>query len=107
MPPKRAHDTDHFELRSPHTLTIKDLVTIISMAISLALAWGVFDTRITVLEKEAIAFQSASSREQSDIGDINSQLRRLELRVQDDGHFIDDLYRDLKKPVPRHTDTRD
>jgi hypothetical protein len=107
MPVKRTHDTDGFELRSPHILTIKDLVTIISMAISLALAWGVFDTRITVLEKETIALQAISARQQSDISDVNSQLRKLELRVQDDGHFIDDLYRDLKKAVPRHTDARD
>jgi uncharacterized ubiquitin-like protein YukD len=107
MPLKRAYDTDKFELRSPHILTIKDLITIVSVAVSLAIAWGVFDTRITVLEREQVRLQTADVKQVADLGDIATQLKKLELRIQDDQHFIDDLYRSMKKPMPRRSDYRD
>ena len=104
MPPKHAHDTDGFELRSPHTLTLKDLITIVSVAISLAIAWGVFDTRITVLEKELVAQTVVDVKETSDIAEINVQLRKLQSKVQDNQRSIDELYRTMHKPLPRRAD---
>jgi cell division protein FtsL len=101
------HNAEGLELRSPQILTIKDLITIISVAVSLAIAWGVFDTRVTLLEKEVITLQSSALKTTNDVTEVNSQIKRLELRLQDDQHFIDDLYRDLKKPLPHRYDVRD
>lgn len=103
MPLKRAPATGNFELRSPYLLTIKDLITIVSVAISLAIAWGVFDTRITVLEKEMVSQVIANAKETSDISDANLQIEKLQSRVQDTERSIDDLYGILHQPIPRRS----
>lgn len=39
-------------------LSIKDLIAILSVAVSMALAWGVFSTRITLLEHQLVTLKS-------------------------------------------------
>ena len=103
MPPKNP--TDNFDIRTSSILNIKDVITIVSMAISLTIAWGVFDTRITVLEKEAVMHRTVEAKQDSDVADLQQRMNKLALKVQDSQHFIDDLYRQLNKPVPSHVTT--
>ena len=65
MATKPSGRTGGFNLKIPDTLTLKDMITIVSVAVSLAMAWGVFSTRISLLEQEVLA-QSAINAEQKE-----------------------------------------
>ena len=86
--------------RFPEVLTLRDIVTIVSVAISLALAWGVFSTRITLLEREVIALHTSIQNNEATIDRLSQQIRNLESRQQDSELLIDQLYISLKRPIP-------
>jgi hypothetical protein len=67
---------DEGKIRLPQTLTFKDLASVVSIAVSLALAWGVFSTRIAVLEQEVLDLHKVHER---DIGDMD----KLQQQVDD------------------------
>ena len=100
---KTDETTDDGIMQMPRSLSLKDLITIASVCVSLTLAWGVFGTRITVLEKEVIALKEAATANTASIETLKSQVRKLEIRQQDDQQFIDDIYRGMKKNLPRRT----
>jgi hypothetical protein len=88
----------------PAALTIKDIITIISVAVSLTLAWGVFSTRIAIVEKEILIMQATAVERQVVIDRLTSQVRRLESHDQDNELFIDQLFGLMRKPTPvRHS----
>jgi peptidoglycan hydrolase CwlO-like protein len=87
-------------IQFPESLTLKDLVTIVSVAISLTVAWGVFSTRIALVEKEIVAIQAAMVKKQTAIERMQTQTRRLEAHQQDDEMIIDQIYSLLKRHPP-------
>lgn len=86
--------------RFPETLTLKDLITIISVAVTLTLAWGMFSTRLTILEKEIVTLQDADRAHNAALAKLGSQVRHLESNQQDNDLIIDQVYMILKKPTP-------
>jgi len=66
------NDSDHD--KAPMTLTLRDVVLIIAAVISMATAWGMFGTRLSVVEQKVIS-----------IGGNLVQIRQIikELRVED------------------------
>lgn len=87
----------------PRSLTIKDVITITSVCISITLAWGVFGTRITLLEKEVLSVRELNTQNAQIIDQLRSQIRQLESKQQDDQLLIDDLFRSQHKPLPRRS----
>lgn len=87
-------------IRIPETLTLKDLITIVSVAISLTVAWGVFSTRIALLEKEVVALQTSDANRGASIEKIQQQVRRLESHQQDDELILDQAFMLMKRPPP-------
>lgn len=87
-------------LKIPSVLSIKDLITIISIAVTLTAAWGVFSTRITVTEREIVALQNELRSQQSAIDKLQQNTTRLTAHQQDDELLIDQLYLMQNKPVP-------
>ena len=56
-------------------VTFKDIITIVSLVISLTLAWGVFSTRLSLAEKSLVDNTKITDTLVSDV-------RKLEQRVQ-------------------------
>jgi hypothetical protein len=80
------------------------MITVVSVAVSLAIAWGVFDTRVTVVERELIAIKQAETKAVSDDASLMAELKKIAVHLQDNQHSIDDLYRYMKKPIPPRYD---
>jgi len=87
-------------LKFPEALDLKDLITIISVAVSLAVAWGVFSTRITVLEREVVTLHELNQSQDIAIDKLQQQMTRQSAHQQDDELFIDQLFMTLRRPVP-------
>lgn len=91
---------DGLTVKIPTILGIKDLITIISVAVSLTVAWGVFSTRMTVAEREILALQDALRSHDSAIDKLQQHTSRLGASQQDDELLIDQLYILQRRPVP-------
>lgn len=94
-------DVSDSKIKLTQTLSLKDLITIVSVAVSLALAWGVFSTRLTLLEKEVIMLSDRSDKVVTEITTLNDSVRRLEQQLQLDELYIDRLYEEARRPAPR------
>jgi HAMP domain-containing protein len=76
------------------SLDLKDLITIVSAAVSITFAWGVFNTRISSLEQKVIAQEQENQAQKETI-------RRLEQRTQENTIYLDQLYSNTYKSAPR------
>jgi len=76
-------------------------LTVISLVVSLTVAWGVFGTRISVLEKEVSALSNVDKSHALSIERISRQLRRLEAHQQDDELLLDQVFIHLRRPLPK------
>lgn len=100
MPTKTTGSKTSGGLKLPDFLDIKDLITIISVAISMTLAWGVFTTRITVLEKEVVRLQEDNNKMASNVDKLQDQVATHETRSREDMILINQLFAQLGKPQP-------
>ena len=90
----------------PSALSIKDLITIISVTVSLTVAWGVFSTRIALLEQEIVSMNETVKKLQDSNSAAQQQIRKLEARQQDDEMILDQLHILLKRPPPIRRSTQ-
>lgn len=83
------------------TLTLKDLITIVSIAVSLTLAWGVFSTRMLLIEKQLEIVVEQVEKNEKTVNKLKDTLRQIEQQQRIDGLSIDRLYEDANKQPPR------
>jgi hypothetical protein len=100
MPSPTPEQGEGLVLRVPSVLSLKDLITIVSVAVTLTAAWGVFSTRITVLEREVVALQTADKAQENAIDKLQQQTSRLTAYQQDDELLIDQAFLLLKRNPP-------
>ena len=81
------------EVQLPISITWRDIVTIVSIAVTLTLAWGIFGTRLTVAEKEIISIHE-TLKDQKEINKAHDQkLAASETRVRDLESALEDLWK--------------
>jgi hypothetical protein len=76
------------------TLDIKDLITIVSAAVSITFAWGVFNTRIAALEQHVAVIQQ-------DVDATKDAVRKIEAHAQENAIYLDQVYTSIFKTLPR------
>lgn len=103
MPTKTTGSKTGTGLKIPDFLGLKDLITIISVAVSLTLAWGVFTTRITVLEKEVVRLQEDNNKLSGIVDKLQDNVSRHEVRGRENSLLIDQLYQQLGKQQPNRS----
>lgn len=97
-------NNEKFQIRFPQSLSLADIIKLLLVVVSLTLAWGVFDTRVTMLEKTDGNYLEHIKQVETDTKENNSRIERLESHQQDDETIIDNLFDTLKKPKPtRHS----
>lgn len=88
-------------VKFPETLDLKDLITIVSVAVSLTVAWGVFSTRIAIVEREIVSLQQQDQSYTVSMERLQAQVRRLEAHQQDDELILDQVFTLIKQPYPQ------
>lgn len=102
MAPRETNDThEDATVRVPQSLSLKDLITIISVCVALAMAWGVFGTRITVLENDMVAIKAAMSNQGAALSELSRMVERVRSHQTQHDVFIDQIYDMMKKTPPR------
>jgi hypothetical protein len=95
--PTDAQEDDTIKVRIPATLTLRDIITFVALAVSVTLAWGVFGTRLTVVESQLVVITKSSDEMKSDIKDSNNRLTQLELRVRENEIMTQDLWNRVRE----------
>ena len=101
MDNKHHDDEIQLPVRFPGALSLKDLITIVSVAISLTIAWGVFGTRLTLIEKELASHSVADDKVARKVEEIDKRTTTVEQQQHDDAFLIDQLYDYAGKPTPK------
>lgn len=100
MANKQSNGQTHFKLPIA-SLSIKDLISIVSLAVTIATAWALFGARLTSLEKEVLMQREMLIKQEAVNTFMDNKLRSLELTQRDNVIYIDQLYEYLSKPLPR------
>lgn len=74
-------------------LTLKDIISMVTVAVTLTLAWGVFGTRLTVLEKEVININATVKEQKEMIKENELRITGVETRIRDIESTIEDLWK--------------
>lgn len=98
---KKNPITDEMPVRFPGTLSLKDLITLVSVAVSLTIAWGVFGTRITLIEKELEAHKATNNKLETELSGVRTRIDLVEKHQYDSDVMIDRLYEGSKIPQPK------
>jgi hypothetical protein len=61
--------------------------------VSVTLAWGVFGTRLAVVENHLVDITKSSDEMKSDIKDNSNRLTQLELRLRENEIMTQDLWK--------------
>lgn len=90
----------HFKLPIA-ALSIKDLISIISVIVTITSAWVYFGARLTSLEREVLLQREMLVKQESVNTFIDSKVRSIELQQRDNVIYLDQLFEHLNKPLPR------
>jgi hypothetical protein len=92
-----TQEDETIKVRIPATLTLRDIITFVALAVSVTVAWGVFGTRLTVVESQLVALTKSSDEMKSDIKDNNIRLTQLELRLRENEIMTQDLWKNIRE----------
>lgn len=101
MDNKNQDNGADMSIRFPGALSLKDLITVVSVAVSLTIAWGVFGTRITLLEKELSSHAEQDDRVAKDVEELKKKTTQLEQHIYDNEVMVDRLYEQNNIPQPK------
>lgn len=87
-------------IKLPDSLDIKDLLTIGGVIVTLTVGWGLFSTRLTLLEHEVVDLRAANQAHEESIDKLQQHVSRLSAHQQDDELIIDQAFNLLRKPTP-------
>lgn len=93
-------NNDEIPVRFPGALSLKDLITMVSVAVSLTIAWGVFGTRLTLVEKDVTSIEATDARVEKKVDELESRTQRNEQKIRDSEFMIDQLYEYANKQPP-------
>lgn len=73
-------------------LTIKDVITFISIAVAMTMAWGVFSTRLTVIEKELVYQTKEIEQLKKQQDQLKEKFEKMENRIRDNEDSLQTLW---------------
>lgn len=85
------------KVRIPATLTLRDIITFVALAVSVTLAWGVFGTRLTVVENQLVTMSKSYDEMRSDIKDNTNRLNQLEMRIRENENLTEDSWKRVRE----------
>lgn len=83
------------------SIDLKDLIVIISTAVTLTTAWGVFSTRVSLLEREVLSIREQERELRTLVTNIDTQVTNLAFQNKLQDTYMDQLYEQLGRPVPK------
>lgn len=79
-------------IRISRELSLKDIITFISLAVAITMAWGVFSTRLTVIEKELVYQARDIEQLKKQHEQLKEKIEKLENRIRDNEDSLQILW---------------
>ncbi len=90
-------DDGTIKVRIPATLTLRDIVTFVALAVSVTMAWGVFGTRLTVVETQLVTMSKSYDEMKGDLKDTTQRVTQLESRVRENEIVTENLWKRIQE----------
>lgn len=101
---KENHNNDGLPARFPGALSLKDLITLVSVAVSLTIAWGVFGTRLSLIESQIAVHEVQDGKVEDKVKEIDQRVNKTEQRLRENEFLVDQLYENSGKLPPKRRD---
>lgn len=86
----------NFSIKIPSTISLRDIVALVAVAITITISWGVLGTRVTVLEKEVVASQKQIELSQTREQQLLQKIELMENRIRDNEAMMEEIWRKSK-----------
>lgn len=96
-----TNPTKGFTFALPSSVTVKDLLTLISLVVSVTFACATMAGKLTEIEREVARLTEHVKSLSSADARMLKAIRRLEGRQQDDELLLDQVFILLKRPLPK------
>ena len=85
------------EEKESFTLSIRDMITYGSIGVTIALAWGAFGTRVTLLEKSIADHDKTIEEVRKKVEDFDKKLSTMDGRLRESETTVEDLFRSVRR----------
>lgn len=80
--------------RSPTMISLRDVVLIVAGVVSIVMAWGLYGTRLTVVEEKLVTMNGTVTELKREIKEIKTNVKTLD---QKENNHLNELNRRLDK----------
>lgn len=98
------HNGGGLPARFPGALSLKDLITLVSVAVTLTIAWGVFGTRLSLIESQIDVHEVQNGKVEDKVKEIDQRVNKTEQRLRENEFLVDQLYENSGRPQPKRRD---
>lgn len=85
------------EEKETFTLSIRDMITYGSIGVTIALAWGAFGTRVTLLEKSIQDHDKSLEEVRKKVDDLDKKVNVFDGRLRESEATVEDLFRTSRR----------
>lgn len=85
------------EEKESFTLSIRDMITYCSIGVTVALAWGAFGTRVTLLEKSIQDHDKSIEEVRKKVDDLDKKVNVFDGRLRESEATVEDLFRTSRR----------
>lgn len=85
------------EEKETFTLSIRDMITYGSIGVTVALAWGAFGTRVTLLEKSIQDHDKSLEEVRKKVDDLDKKVNVFDGRLRESEATVEDLFRTSRR----------
>ena len=86
-----------FSIKIPSTITLRDIVALIAVAISVTVSWGLLGTRLSLAEKELITIQKQRDADNQRVVLLEQRLESTQNRLRDNEMMLEEMWRKSKQ----------
>jgi sensor histidine kinase YesM len=90
-------DDGTIKVRIPATLTLRDIITFVALAVSITMAWGVFGTRLTVVENQLVAMSKVDADFKLELKEMTQRVNQLENRLRENENLSEELWKRMRE----------
>ena len=85
------------EEKESFTLSIRDMITYGSIGVTVAMAWGAFGTRVSLLEKSISDHDKTIEEVRKKVEDYDKKLTTMDGRLRENEATVEDLFRSVRR----------
>lgn len=89
-------EQEGIKVRIPASLTMRDVVTFVTIAVSVTAAWSMLGTRLTVVEKELLTTSKYIEEMKQNNKEADKRMQQNDIRLRETEQLLEELWRTVR-----------